>query len=147
MPLETAQVGFNGLLQWSATLAADPSTAAGLAAIDTARDVNVTISVDKTEVTDRRSQFKRYCPSMIEVEVTATLTYNADSNDFIQKCLNRDVMTIAVLHSTGSEGIYFTGQCFTSDLAQPLTDGMTISVSFCPVRQTGTGAGGAPIWA
>jgi hypothetical protein len=147
MPLETAQVGFNGLLQWSATVDADPSAVAGLAAIDTARDVNVTISVDKTEVTDRRSQFKRYCPSMIEVEVTATLTYNSASKDFIQKCLDRDVMTIAVLHSTGSEGIYFTGQCFSSDLAQPLTDGMTISVSFCPVRQTGTGAGGAPIWA
>jgi len=147
MPLETAQVGFNGLLQWSATVDADPSAVAGLAAIDTARDVNVTISVDKTEVTDRRSQFKRYCPSMIEVEVTATLTYNSASKDFIQKCLDRDVMTIAVLHSTGSEGIYFTGQCFSSDLAQPLTDGMTISVSFCPVRQTGAGAGGAPIWA
>jgi hypothetical protein len=146
MPLETAQVGFNGLLQWSATVGSDPSAVAGLAAIDTARDVNVTISVDKTEVTDRRSQFKRYCPSMIEVEVTATLTYTADSNDFIQKCIDRDVMTIAVLHNSASEGIYFTGQCFTSDLAQPLTDGMTISVSFCPVRQTGTGAGGAPVW-
>ena len=147
MPLETAQVGFNGLLQWSATVDADPSAVAGLAAIDTARDVNVTISVDKTEVTDRRSQFKRYCPSMIEVEVTATLTYNSASKDFIQKCLDRDVMTIAVLHSTGSEGIYFTGQCFSSDLAQPLTDGMTISVSFCPVKQTGVGAGGPPEFA
>ena len=147
MPLETAQVGFNGLLQWSATVAADPSTAGGLADIDTARDVNVTISVDKTEVTDRRSQFKRYCPSMIEVEVTATVTYNAASSAFIQKCLDRDVMTIAVLHSTGGEGIYFTGQCFTADLAQPLTDGMTISLSLCPVRQTGTGEGGPPIWA
>lgn len=146
MPLETAQVGFNGLLQWSATVGTDPSAVAGLAAIDTARDVNVTISVDKTEVTDRRSQFKRYCPSMIEVEVSATLTYNADSKAFIQKCIDRDVMTIAVLHSTGSEGIYFTGQCFSSDLAQPLTDGMTISLTFCPVRQTGTGAGGEPVW-
>ena len=145
MPLETSQVGFNGLLSWSATVDADPSGVT-LAAIDTARDVNVTISVDKTEVTDRRSQFKRYCPSMIDVEVTSTLTYNATSKDFIQKCLDRDVMTIGVQHSAGSEGIYFTGQCFSSDLAQPLTDGMTISVSFAPVRQTGTGAGGEPIW-
>ena len=145
MPLETSQVGFNGLLSWSATVDADPSGFT-LAAIDTARDVNVTISVDKTEVTDRRSQFKRYCPSMIDVEVTSTLTYNATSKDFIQKCLDRDVMTIGVQHSTGSEGIYFTGQCFSSDLAQPLTDGMTISVSFAPVRQTGTGAGGEPVW-
>lgn len=145
MPLETSQVGFNGLLSWSATVDADPSGVT-LAAIDTARDVNVTISVDKTEVTDRRSQFKRYCPSMIDVEVTSTLTYNATSKDFIQKCLDRDVMTIGVQHSSGSEGIYFTGQCFSSDLAQPLTDGMTISVSFAPVRQTGTGAGGEPVW-
>ena len=57
MPLETSQVGFNGLLSWSATVDADPSGVT-LAAIDTARDVNVTIAVDKTEVTDRRSQFK-----------------------------------------------------------------------------------------
>ena len=145
MPLETSQVGFNGLLQWSATVAADPSGVT-LADIDTARDVNVSIQVDKTEVTDRRSQFKRYCPSMIDVEVTATLTYNADSKEFVQKCLDRDVMTIGVKHSAASEGIYFTGQCFQSDLAQPLTDGMTISVSFAPVRQSGTGAGGEPVW-
>ncbi len=83
---------------------------------------------------------------MIDVEVTATLTYTATSKDFIQKCLDRDVMTIGVQHSAASEGIYFTGSCFQSDLAQPLTDGMTISVSFAPVRQTGTGAGGEPIW-
>jgi len=145
MPLETSQVGFNGLLSWSATVDADPSGVT-LAAIDTARDVNVTIAVDKTEVTDRRSQFKRYCPSMIDVEVTATLTYTATSKDFIQKCLDRDVMTIGVQHSAASEGIYFTGSCFQSDLSQPLTDGMTISVSFAPVRQTGTGAGGEPVW-
>ena len=145
MPLETSQVGFNGLLQWSATVDADPSGVT-LADIDTARDVNVSIQVDKTEVTDRRSQFKRYCPSMIDVEVTATLTYNATSKEFVQKCLDRDVMTIGVKHSATSEGIYFTGQCFQSDLAQPLTDGMTISVSFAPVRQSGTGAGGEPVW-
>ena len=145
MPLETSQVGFNGLLQWSATVDADPSGVT-LADIDTARDVNVSIQVDKTEVTDRRSQFKRYCPSMIDIEVTTTLTYNADSKEFIQKCLDRDVMTIGVKHSAASEGIYFTGQCFQSDLAQPLTDGMTISVSFAPVRQSGTGAGGEPVW-
>jgi hypothetical protein len=146
MPLETSQVGFNGVLSWSATVGADPTLVAGLAEIDTARDVNVTIAVDKTEVTDRRSQFKRYCPSMIDVEVTATLTYNDASKAFITKCLDRDVMTIAVLHSTGSEGLYFTASCFQSDLAQPLTDGMTISVSFAPVRQTGVGAGGEPKW-
>lgn len=145
MPLETSQVGFNGLLQWSATVDADPSGVT-LADIDTARDVNVSIQVDKTEVTDRRSQFKRYCPSMIDVEVTATLTYNATSKEFVEKCLDRDVMTIGVKHSAASEGIYFTGQCFQSDLAQPLTDGMTISVSFAPVRQSGTGAGGEPVW-
>jgi len=137
-------VGFEGILQWSATLADPASGAAGLAAIDTARDVNVTISVDKTEVTDRRSRFKRYCPSMIDVEVSATLTYNAASAAFIQKCIDRDVMTIAVLHSSGGEGIYFTGQCFTSDLATPLADGMTISVSFAPCKDS---AGGSPVWA
>ena len=146
MALENAQVGFDGVLQWSATLA-DPATgAAGLATIPAVRDVNVTISVDKAEVTDRTSRFKRYCPSMIDVEVTATLTYTAATQEFIAKCIARDVMTIAVLHSTGSEGIYFTGQCFQSDLSQPLSDGMTISLTFAPVRNSGSGLGGQPKW-
>ncbi len=57
MRLEASQVGFDGVLSWSATVDADPAGVT-LAAIDTARDVNVTIAVDKTEVTDRRSQFK-----------------------------------------------------------------------------------------
>jgi hypothetical protein len=139
-----SNVGFEGVLQWSATLADPASGAAGLAAIDTAREVNVSVQVDKTEVTDRRSRFKRYCPSMIDVEVTATLTYNAASAAFIQKCIDRDVMTISVLHSSGGAGIYFTGQCFQSDLSAPLTDGMTISVSFAPVNDT---SGGDPVWA
>ena len=147
MALENAQVGFDGVLQWSATLA-DPATgAAGLATIPGVRDVNVTISVDKTEVTDRTSRFKRYCPSMIDVEVTAELTYTAASQEFIDKCIARDTMTIAVLHESGGEGIYFTGQCYTADLSQPLTDGMAISVTFAPVRTSGSGEGGQPVWA
>ena len=81
---------------------------------------------------------------MIDVEVTATLTYTAASAAFIQKCIDRDVMTISVLHSSGGEGIYFTGQCFTADLATPLADGMTISVSFAPVKES---TGGEPVWA
>lgn len=140
-------VGFDAVLSWSATVADPASSAAGLAAIDNARDVNVTIAVDKVEMTDRSSRFKRYCPAMLEVEVTAEVTYNATTKEFINKCLDRDVMTIAALDSVSGSGLYFTGQCFTADLNAPLADGMTINLSFAPTKQSGSGAGGAPEWA
>jgi hypothetical protein len=140
-------VGYDAVLSWSATVADPASSAAGLAAIDNARDVNVTISVDKVDMSDRASRFKTYCPAMLEVEVTAEVTYNATTKAFINKCLDRDVMTIAVLDSVSGSGLYFTGQCFTSDLNVPLTDGLTINLSFAPTKQSGSGAGGAPVWA
>ncbi len=142
--MTTVPVGFDGLLQFSTNLNANPSSATGLADIAGARDVNATISVNSAEVTDRDSRFKRYCPSMIECEVTATVTYKAATKAFIQKCIDRDLMTIAVLHSSGGQGLYMTAQCFTSDLSTPLEDGMTISLSFCPVYDS---VGGAPVWA
>ena len=140
-------VGYDAVLSWSATVADPASSAAGLAALDNARDTNVTISVDKVDMSDRSTRFKTYCPAMLEVEVTTEVTYNATTKAFIQKCIDRDVMTIAVLDSVAGEGLYFTGQCFTSDLNVPLTDGMTINLSFAPAKQTGSGAGGAPVWA
>ncbi len=139
----TNPTGFDGVLQWSDNVNADPSLATTLVAITGARDVNATISVDKTEVTDRGSRFKRYCPSMIEAEVTATLTYNADTQVFINKCIDRDVMTIAVLHSAAGEGLYMTAQCSKADFSAPLADGMTIDVAFCPCKDS---VGGAPVW-
>jgi len=141
--MATVPVGFDGLLQWSATLNADPSAATGLADIAGCRDVNATISVNAAEVTDRDSRFKRYCPSMIDCEVSATVTYNASTKVFVQKCIDRDVMTIACLHSSGGEGLYFTGQCFTADFSQPLEDGMTLSLTFAPVYDS---VGGEPTW-
>ncbi len=139
----TNPTGFDGVLQWTANTNADPSLATTFVTVDEARDVNVTISVDKTEVTDRSSRFKRYCPSMVEAEITSTLTYNATSKAFIDACLDRDVITVAVLHSSGGEGIYMTAQCFQADYSAPLADGMTVSVSFCPVKDS---VGGAPVW-
>jgi len=139
----TNPTGFDGILQWSTNTNADPASATGFATIAEARDINVTISVDKTEVTDRSSRFKRYCPSMIEVEITATLTYNATSQAFIDDCLARNVLTVAVLHSSGGEGIYMTAQCFKSDFSAPLADGQTIEVMFAPVKDS---VGGAPVW-
>ncbi len=139
--------GYDAVLSWSATVADPANTAAGLVAIDNARDVNVTIAVDKVDQSDRSSRFKRYCPGMLDVEITAEVTYNATTKDFIQKCIDRDVMTIAVLDATAGSGIYITGQCFTSDLNSPMADGMTINLSFAPCKQSGSGAGGAPVWA
>ncbi len=142
--MSTGVTGFDGVLMVGTQNDADPA-AATLTAVPSARDVNVTISVDKTEVSDRTSKFKRYCPSMIEIEVTATLTYNASSAAFIADLIGKDTMGVGVLHSTGGEGLYFTGQCFSSDFAQPLTDGMTINISLCPVYVEG--AGGEPTFA
>ena len=138
--------GFDGVLQYSATVADPPNTAAALVSVGEARDVNCTIAVDKTEVTDRRSRFKRFCPSMIDVEITTTVTYTASSKEFIERCLAREVMTIACLHESAGEGMYITAQCFTADLATPLSDGMTIALTFAPVSQSGSGAGGDPVW-
>jgi len=139
----TNPTGFDGVLQWTANTNADPSAATTFVEVTEARDVNVTISVDKTEVTDRSSRFKRYCPSMIEVEISATLTYNSTSKAFIDACLDRDVITVAALHASGGEGIYMTAQCVKADYAAPLSDGQTLDVSFCPVKDS---AGGAPVW-
>jgi len=139
--MTTGVTGYDGVLMIGGADTADPANAT-LTAVPTARDVNVTISADKTEVSDRTSKFKRYCPSMIEIEVTATLTYNADSKSFIDDLIAKSTMGVGVLHSSGGEGLYFTGQCFSSDFAQPLTDGMTLNISLCPVYVEG--AAGEP---
>ena len=139
----TNPTGFDGVLQWTTNTNADPNLATTFASIDGARDVNVSINPDKTEVTDRSSRFKRYCPSMIDVEISATLTYNDDTKVFIEKCIAREVMTVAVLHTTGGEGLYITAQCFKSSFAAPLADGQTIEVMFAPVKDD---VGGAPVW-
>lgn len=136
----TNPTGFDGVLQWSATTDDPPSAVSSFTVVDNARDVNATINADKTEVTDRSSRFKRYCPSMLDCEITATLTYNSTTQVFIDKCINREVMTVAALHSAGGEGLYMTAQCFKADFAAPLTDGMTIDVSFAPVKDDNGGA-------
>ena len=139
--------GFDAVLQYAPAVASPASSVAGLVAISNARDVNVTISVDKVEVTDRSSRFKRYCPAMLDVEVTVEVTYNASTKMFIDTCIDRDVITIAALDSVAGSGLYFTAQCFSADFASPLADGQTLSLTFAPAKQSGVGAGGPPVWA
>ena len=147
MALELNLTGYDAVLQYSAGVADPPSSAASFISIDNARDVNVTIAVDKVEVSDRSSRFKRYCPAMLDVEVTVEVTYNSTTAAFVDMCMDRTPITIAALDKTGGSGLYFTALCFSSDFSAPLADGQTLSLTFAPAKQSGVGAGGAPVWA
>ena len=138
--------GYDAVLGYAAGSTAAPVSGATLTTIEGARDVNVTISCDKVEQSDRSSRFKRYCPSMIDIEVTAEVTYNAATQPFIENCIDRDILTIGVLEVATGSGLYFNAQCFSADLALPLADGQTISLTFAPVKESGVGAGGPPVW-
>ncbi len=141
-------VGYDAVLSYAVGSTPDPvSGVAGLTVVSNARDVNVTVSVDKVDMSDRSTRFKTYCPAMLEVEVTAEVTYNATTAAFINRCIDRDIMTLAVLDKTSGEGLYFVGQCFTSDLNVPLTDGLTINLSFAPTKLGGPSPSGPPVWA
>ena len=112
-----------------------------------ARDTNVKITVDKVEQTDRSSRYKQYCAGMLEAEITTTVTYNATTQPFIEHCLDRLTGTVGILDKTGGEGLYFHCQVFQSDLAQPLSDGQTVSLTFCPIRTVDFVEVEEPTWA
>lgn len=148
MANETLATGYEGVLGFVAdpTPSGDPSLAS-FVELTNAKDVNVKFNVDKVDQSDRSSRYKLYCPSMIELEITATLRYTAATKSFIDYVLDRDTGTAQFLDRTGGEGWYFHCQVATGDLALPLSDGMTINVSFCPIRTVDFAAGEEPKWA
>ncbi len=115
--------------------------------VPSARDINVTISSDKSDVSDRTSQFKNYVAGGLDCEITATLTY--DSNDATQStirtaCIGRTRLVVGVFDgdlAASSEGIAFDAYVFSNDIAQPLSDGQTYSVTFAPASE-----GSVPSW-
>ena len=115
--------------------------------VPTARDLNVTINSDKSEVSDRTSAFKNYVAGGLDCEITTTLTY--DSNDTTQStirtaCIGRTRLVVGVFDgalAASAEGIAFDAYVFSNDIAQPLADGQTYSVTFAPASE-----GSVPAW-
>ncbi|MGB2256272.1 MAG: hypothetical protein ACPH56_14680 [Spongiibacter marinus] len=105
MANETLATGYEGVLGFVADPApsGDPSLAT-FVELTNAKDVNVKFSVDKVDQSDRSSRYKLYCPSMIELEITATLRYTAATKTFIDYVLDRNTGTVQFLDKTGGEG-------------------------------------------
>lgn len=135
MANETLATGYEGVLGYVADAApsGDPSLAS-FTAITNAKDVNVKFSVDKVDQSDRSSRYKLYCPSMMELEVTANVRYTDSTKVFIDSVLERDTGTVQVLDRSGGEGWYFHCQVSSSNFSLPLADGMSIDLTFCPIR-------------
>ena len=115
--------------------------------VPTARDINVTVTADKSEVSDRTSAFKNYVAGGQDCEISTTLTY--DSNDTTQStirdaCIARTRLVVGVFDGAlqaAAEGITFDAYVFSTDIAQPLSDGQTYSVTFAPASE-----GSVPAW-
>ncbi len=115
--------------------------------VPVARDINVTVNSDKSEVSDRTSAYKNYVAGGQDCEISTTLTY--DSNDTTQStirnaCIGRTRLVVGVFDGAllaGAEGIAFDAYVFSTDIAQPLADGQTYSVTFAPASE-----GSVPAW-
>lgn len=117
------------------------------------RDVSTTSSVDKADVSDRRSKFKQSCPSMIDLETTMTLTYeNGDSVIAALRThhLDRTPVQIAIMDGdiavSGTEGFKYYSHVFSQDFSQPLSDGSTIDLTFAPAISPASDADVFPSW-
>jgi len=115
--------------------------------VPVARDINVTVNSDKSEVSDRTSAYKNYVAGGQDCEISTTLTY--DSNDTTQStirnaCIGRTRLVVGVFDGAllaGAEGVAFDAYVFSTDIAQPLADGQTYSVTFAPASE-----GSVPAW-
>jgi len=141
-----ACTGFDGALGVGvadATL----TSAASYTAVNGARDLMANISAGKADSSDRTSSFKSYVISDLDCEITATFTY--DPNEAIQAtirsaCIARTRLVVGVFDNdigAGAEGLAFDAHVFSNDIAQPLAEGQTYSVSFAPAAQ-----GSEPEW-
>ena len=133
-----SKLGFDGLFQVSDSYALDASiSAASLTTMGGVRDVTTSVSQDTAEVSDRGSAFKAYHPGMIDLETTAEVTYDMD-NTQLKKCMeavtSRYRIKIAVLDGASGSGFTYWAMVTSGDVNQPLTDGMTISLTFKPIQ-------------
>ena len=137
-----ACTGFDGALGLG-TAGATATLAASYTAVAGARDASATITSDKSETSDRSSAFKGYVAGGLDVEISVEITYDANDTqlDVIRTaCLDRTTVLVGLFTDgiiASSEGIAFTAHVFSNDIAQPLADGQTVSVTFAPAS-TGT---------
>lgn len=131
--------GFDGKAYYNSGTNASPTWVE----IAFARDVNTTSSADKLDASDRSSKFKKYCSGQLEIETTITATYNrteagaAGAIEVLRDHYhNRTAVQVAIVDgpitTTGNEGYKFYANVFSNDWDQPLSDGQTVTMTFCP---------------
>ena len=138
--------GFDGALGIG-TAGADASLAVSYTVLSGSRDASASISSDKADVSDRSTKFKNYVAAGIDLEITVTLTSDeaATLATLRNACLGRTPVLVGIFDESiaaGAEGIAFDAYVFSNDLAQPLNDGQTVSVTFAP----GSGQTNLPDW-
>lgn len=141
-----ACTGFDGTLAIG-TAGVDATLIASFTELLGARDASVTINADKADTSDRSSAFKGFVSAGLDIEITAELTYDANDTELANirnACLARTPILVGLFTDkllSGPEGIAFDAYVFSNDIAQPLAEGQTVSVSFAPAS-----AGTAPDW-
>lgn len=141
-----ACTGFDGALGVGAA-DASLTAVASFTVVNGARDLMATISADKADTSDRTSSFKSYVAGGLDCEITSTFTY--DASEAIQStirnaCIARTRITVGVFDgdiTAGSQGLAFDAYVFSNDIAQPLQEGQTYSVTFAPANE-----GSEPSW-
>lgn len=122
-------------------------TAASFTLVGSSRDASATISADKADISDRSTRYKQYVAAGVDIEISATLTQDGSAPlaTLRNACLDRTVVKVGLFTSDlaiGAEGIVFDAHVFSNDIAQPLTEGQTVSISFAPAH----GATQLPDW-
>ena len=130
-----SKIGFDGVFEVSGK--ADAVGSEVMVAMEGVRDVSTSVSMDTAEVSDRSSAFKLYTQGMVDLETTVEATYNTANTqlmDCIDTCIERGSIKIAVLDGPSGQGFTYWAMVTSSDVNQPLTDCMTVSLTFKPVQ-------------
>tara|TARA_R110002020_G_scaffold368536_5_gene580366 strand:- start:4093 stop:4530 length:438 start_codon:yes stop_codon:yes gene_type:complete len=114
-------------------------TAASFTLVGSSRDASASVNADKADISDRTSAFKNYVAAGIDLEITATISNDESTvlTTLRNACLNRTMIKVGLFASSlaaSAEGIAFDAHVFSNDIAQPLTDGQTVSVTFAPAH-------------
>lgn len=127
--------GFDGKIYYNTGTDATPTWVE----ITPVRDVSTSASAGQATVSDRRSKFEMTCPGLLSLETTVNATYvpgNTALAALRTHFLNRTSVQIAVMDgpiaTSGSEGFKYYAHVFSNDFEQPLSDGMTVSLTFRP---------------
>jgi hypothetical protein len=125
-------IGFDGVFKVSGKT--DTPASVTMVEMTGVRDVSINVSMDTAEVSDRTSAYKLYAQGMVDLETSVEVTYNTDNEqliDCLETCRDRGTIKIQVLDDAGA-GYSYWAMCTSTDINQPLTDGMTVSLTFKP---------------